>query len=270
MEATEGTIPGTETPAEVITPAEGTVPDIEATVVTPDDGDEGDPIDAAIEARARLLLKEREAEIEAQILARLTSQQEAARRATLDNQSRKTINESWTEAVKDARGKLQGVKYYTQTGQEATFTDDLVEELVVKPFQRHNAQVQQLATDQILELLGNEATTKVVPASVREKFAVEADGKPLDQWLRTVVEYAAPESAYVKAMKEAEDAKIKAAEARGYAKGQRAPAGTPRTAGAERVAAGQADLNTSTGIAQALRRGDITEDEARAAWRKLP
>lgn len=276
MEDTEGTATGSETTEEQTLTAtpEGTDPNAEATAESNTEEEDGeDPIEALVAERTRLALEAAEREIEERVTARYQAQTEAARRSQLEAAEREKLSSGFTDAMKTARQNLQSIKYFTEDGQEATFTDELIEQLVIAPFQKHNATVQQTiqSAERTAAMVAlGEAALNIIPETVREDFAKKADGKPLDVWLRTVIEHGAPESEYVKRIKDEEKARLLAAEARGFAKGQKAPSGTPRVTGTERaIAAGQVDLTTQSGIARALADGAINEEKYRELRAKL-
>lgn len=279
MEDTEGTGSSSETTEEqttlTATPVtEGTDPNTEATALNQTEEEDGeDPIEALVAERVRLATADKLKELETAAFEAAQARVEAARRSTLEDEQRKTLNDSFADAIKEARKGLQNIKYYTADGQEASFPDELIEQIVVAPFQKHNASVQQTVSSAermaAMVALGEAAMT-ALPEPVREDFAKKADGKPLDVWLKTLAETAAPETEYVKKLKEEEKSRLLAAEARGYAKGQKTPTGTPRVTGTERqVAAGQVDLNSQSGIARALADGVIDEAKYRELRYKL-
>lgn len=271
MEDSEGTGSGSETTQEEVNPgtpgdldSEGTDQNTEATALTntEDDGGE-DPIEALVAERVRLAVEAERAALEDAAFKAAQGRHEASRRTQLEDEERKRLNDSFTESVKAARQNLQTVKYFTADGQEASFTDELIEQLVVAPFQKHNSTVQQTVQqaerNAAMNALGA-AAMAAIPEEVREQFAKDADGKPLDAWLKKVIEFGAQDSEYVKKLKDEEKSRLLAAEARGFAKGQRAPGGTPRVSGTERAPdAGQVDLNSQSGIARALANRQITE-----------
>lgn len=229
--------------------------------VTADDNDttEEDPVELAIRAAVELersrLIDEARAAAEAD--RRADQQRQRAEEDT------KLLRDSWAEATKTARAAAQTLRVKTEDGDviSVTLDDDTIQSQIIAPFERHNAKASLAAQTEVFTTLAT-AAMESLPESQREEFAKRAAAQPLDKWLEVYREMAAPHTNAIKDRARAEDAKIKAAEARGYTKGQRAPAGTARQ-GSEtsRAGNGSVDLTTQFGLADALSKGLLSESE---------
>lgn len=268
MEATEGTVAATEvtpvTPVTPVTSEDTAASNTEATAAATDNElDEGyDPIEDAI--RARLDLERERIQAEATAAARTHIEAERVqseqRRAAEQHQSQ--LRNTLADTIKRTRDGLKGVTVYNEQGVKSTLSDEAIEELVVKPVQQYNATVEQAVQQRLYQDLATTAHG-TMSEQARADFATKATNKPLDEWLRTYAEVNAPASEYVKTLEREIDVKVKAAEARGFAKGQKAPAGSaPRNT--ERTASPSSqnlDLSSQLGLATALSTGAISEAE---------
>jgi len=234
----------------------GDTDDVTADNDTIDDDDE-DPIEAAIAARVQLELERQAATTETRVRAELAARQADEYRRQANATNARVFADSFGDAVKKARESIKAQTFHDEDGKVYRLTDEAIEDMVVKPFQAHNSVVQQAVQTQTLTAIA-EAAVGLLPADVREEFGKQADGKPLDEWLRTFAEMLAPATTHSKTMSKELEAKLKAAEARGFAKGQRTPPGTPRQVNERSTQSTTPDLNTLAGAAGALSKGQIT------------
>ena len=258
METTEDTL----IVPEVTALADDTGPiisDVTDVNIPEDDGE--DPIDAAIEAKAQLLLEQRLKGAEAQLTERLTQQYEARTRSTLEAREQTALRDSFADAIKEAHTQLKNLDIYDKDNNPVEIDDKTFEEFVAKPFQRHNSQVQQTVQQRLLNTIAD-AAVNILPAEVRDDFGKKAAQKPIDQWLRIFAETLAPHTESVKQAQKELDVKVKAAEARGFARGQRNPAGAPKQVSERASDNTQLDLTTHIGLARALHLGLLPGGEA--------
>lgn len=274
--SSEDQAPGTDPDTQDVQP--GTqVTDDDSTKVTadqePDGSDDSDdddnPIERAFTSRWELEVEKLRENITAEVRAELEARQADERRLTRSTAERQAIQNAFGSAIKMARDGLRGLEVFDADGNPAQLSDTAIEELVVKPFQAYNAQVQDAEQ---LRIYTNLAETAVgtLPAAIRDEFSDKAANKPLDQWLRTYAELLAPHTEFFKNHEREQKAKLDAAEARGFAKGQRSPSGTPKQVN-ERSSKGTPsyDLNTPTGLIAAQRAGKIDEAKFRELWAQL-
>lgn len=276
MDPTEGTeVQPTETPENELPLPEGEVPEgtadelNEATAETNPDDEEFDPVEAAVQARlAQEADKMAEAAFER---ARRESEQraEAERQRRLEAEETERLNNSFSTAIREAyEASKAKVRFTDDNGEDHTIDDETFEEVFVKPMQKFNSTAEKAYQTRIYGILAQSAMESL-PADVRDKFAEQAAGKPLPEWLTTYAEMLAPHTSFAKSITKDTETKIKAAEARAFVRGQKAPAGTPKADGARTVQTNQPDLTTAFGIADARAKGLVDEETARKAWSRL-
>lgn len=156
----------------------------------------------------------------------LMAEQEANRRAQLDTQQRESLNTSYADSVKAMRKQFESLTVYDEDGEPVKWDDQTFQKFVA-PWQEHNTKMQTAGVTKGYSDW-SEAVVKVLPASAREEFAKKAHQKPLAEYLKTFAELYAPQTDFAKTAKADTEVKLKAAEARGFTKGQKAPVGTPR------------------------------------------
>jgi hypothetical protein len=266
-ENTEETLPIPEAPTPEVTADDPT--DVTAENPITDDEEEIDPVEAAIQARL-----EQEADKMAEAAferARRESEKraEADRQRRLEAEEAEKLNNSFSTAIREAYDASKAkVRYTDEDGTERTIDDATFEEVFVKPMQKFNSTAEKAYQLRIYGTLAQSAMESL-PAEVREKFAEQAAGKPLAEWLKTYAELQAPHTSFAKTVSKDTETKVKAAEARAFVKGQKAPAGTPKADGARSVQTNQPDLTTAFGIADARAKGLVDDDTARKAWSRL-
>ena len=268
-EDTEDNTEDTEDPA-ITAPSPEVTAEIPPEVTGEDTEDSTDPFEVAYEARREL---ERDAErirLAEEVRASIIRENNERALAAAQQQDALRLRESFADVLKDARTALSRINVKSpETDEELTIgiTDAAFEEAVAKPLQRFNATAESTYTQRIYNELA-EAASSVLPVEAHEDFNKKASGKALPEWIQTLVETQAPHTDYAKALQREVEVKVKAAEARGYARGQKAPVGVPK-AGESRAPRGNTDMNSWSGAAGALARGDITEAEFRDAVKKI-
>lgn len=208
-------------------------------------------------------------ELRTEVRAELEQQYAAEQRTRLDAEQRESLRQSFEDATKATKSLLDGLEIYDKDGDRVQFDEKAIQTFIA-PWQKHNLGVQQSATHKSYVDLA-EAIVNVLPAGAREDFSKNAANKPLDQYLKVAFESYAPNSSFVKNLEEEKKVAVKAAEARGFAKGQKAPPGTPPNV-SERKSAPPSeapDLTSLFGAASALRKGQITEAQYVEVHRKL-
>ena len=225
-----------------------------------------------------------EAAIEAALAARIdaireTERQEARRELEdIRQQERHRESErvaaeelinSFGSTVREVRDNLKRVKLTNDDGQEITLTDGDIEALVVNPLQRYNQTGERVATTKTLLQLA-EAALNTLPEQSREGFIKRAANRPLNDWLTEYAESKAEQTSWAKQSKANQEAAIKAAEARGFKRGQ--ATGTnppPQGEGTPKQSGGAVDRNSISGAAKALSQGLISEQDYRDIYKKL-
>ena len=269
MDTTEGTDALTEATDEALDSAstEGTAEgQNEATADATDE--EEDPVEVAV--LARMAQEADKMAAAAMERAREETNQRAveAEQRRVEAEAAERLNNSFADAIRESYEAVKAkVRYTDDDGQERTLDDSLFEEVVVKPMQKFNSNAERAHQTRVYGLLAQSAMDSL-PADLREKFAKDAAGKPLPEWLKTYAEMLAPHTSFAKSVEKDTDTKVKAAEARAFVKGQKSPAGTPK-AGEGRANTNQPDLTTAFGIADAKAKGLIDDDVALKAWHKL-
>ena len=267
-EGTDGTLP---TPEATLTP-DATAEDLsEATADNDPDPDEDDedPVEAAVQARlAQEADKMAEAAMERARREHDERELTAAQRRAADAEAERLAN-SFANAIRESYAAAkQNVRYTDGDGNELTMDDRTFEEVVVKPMQKFNSTAEQAYQMRIYGILAQSALDSL-PADQRDAFAKQAAGKPLPEWLKTYAEMLAPHTSFAKSIEKDTETKVKAAEARAFVKGQKAPGGTPKVTGGRTNQTNQPDLSTAFGIGDALGKGLIDNDTASKAWGKL-
>ena len=264
-EDTEDTTEGTEETTVVTPETTAAVPP----EVTEEDNDDSDPFEIAYEARRELERETERARLAVEMRAQLQQEAQDRAYAAAAQQDALKLRETFADVLKDARTGLSKITVRTDDDEELSvgITDQAFEDAVAKPMQRFNAIAEQTFTTRVYNELAI-AASSVLPVEAHEGFNKAASGQALPQWIQTLVETQAPHTEYAKSLQREIDVKVKAAEARGYARGQKAPAGVPKGS-PERVRTGTSDLTSWSGAASALSRGDITDAEFRDLVKKF-
>lgn len=226
------------------------------------DDDDEDPVEAAAAARAQQLINEALRKREEEEAVRRAEEAAAVQLAQLEEEKKKKLNESFTNTVKKTRDALAKLPLRDEDGNPLKLTDDMIQE-IVEPWREQNGFVQQqidgTAQSKVYSDLA-QAVISLIPADKQQEFAKKAGGKPLTEYLKTFAELHAPNSDFAKKLTEDTDVKTKAAFARGFTKGQKAPVGTPSTPQQGRASSSsKPDLTSVAGAARALHRGEIDE-----------
>ena len=236
---------------------------------TEDEDSDEDPITSFQQSfRENEAAKIRE-ELRAEVRAQIESEYAATERTRLDAEQRASINKSFEDSIKQTKELLDNLEIYDKDGDPVKFDEKAFQQFI-NPWQKHNLGVQQAATHKSYVDLA-EAIVKILPSSARDEFAKNATNKPLDEYLKLAFESYAPHSGHTKTVDEDVKLKIKVAEARGFAKGQKAPPGSPHNISERKVTPDEQapDLTTLFGAASALRKGQIDESKYREIHNKL-
>lgn len=241
-------------------------------VENPNDDEEEDPLkdyEAAILARERERIRKEEQDRLAK--ERADEQAELQRQAAVAAAKEK-LNDSLKNHTKRVREAVEKLPIRDELGDPLKLTDAQLQEFI-QPLIDLNGEVQQTmgttAEQVVYQRLAN-AALEVIPAEKHEEFAKKAGDKPLKDYLQTIVELNAPNTEYAKTLQADFDVKLKAAYARGFARGQKAPPGTPTTPEQRDVNRGETvDTTSLAGAARALSRNLITEAEFLEIRKKL-
>ena len=230
---------------------------------------ENDPVKAAIDAAIAARLEELESTARDKARQEASEEREFERRVAAEQARAEELINSFGTTVRTVRENLKGVKLTDSDGNTLALSDEDIEKLVVSPLQRYNQTGQQAATTQTFRQLA-EAAMNSLPESAREAFARRATNKPLDEWLTEYAELKAEQTGWAKKSKADMDAAIKAAEARGFKRGQTAPANPPvQGQDSQRAVNQNVDRNSISGAAKALSQGLITDSEYVEIYNKL-
>jgi len=258
----------TTDPADDAAPNDTAPEDADATADDGEDDPDYDPIEAAIQERVKLELERKQEELEQN--ARRAADQRIAEESRRTSQAAEAnqLRDSFVESLRESYTAIKAKKFYDQDGAEVQFSDADFQEHVAKPMQKHNSVVREIVQGTVLAQLADTALATLADSDARSKFTEEASGKPLNEWLDKYAETRAAGSQFVKKLQQEIEAKVKAAEARGFAKGQKRPVTTPKQ-GTERVTPANNDTSTITGLVAAHRAGQVSDDEFAAQWKKL-
>lgn len=240
------------------------VTDVDPENVTADDEDDEDPLEAYYKARREQEKAETEAELEARIAAQFEAKRLARERQQAAESEQQALRDTFTDTMRTVYSNLKNRKFYDADHREIVLSDSDIEQMVLGPFQAYNASARDTLVTGFAGRLQN-AALSLVPNDVRDKFLEESSTLEIDDYLKLLAEYTAPTTKAVAKLKEQEEIIKKAEYARGYAKGSKAPPGSPPSDG-ERPSVTPAkkfDLNTESGRAGALAAGQITPEKYR-------
>ena len=229
-----------------------------------------DPVEVAFKARleseSERIRQEAEEKARTEFEARLETDR---RRQTAEQEAEQLLN-SFGSTVREMRDNLKRVTFWDADREEARqLSDAEIEELVVKPAVRYNLRGQQAEALRLRKELADAALSSLEEPD-RKTFIERGTGKDFKDWLSELTEVRAPKTKWAQQFKKDQEAAIKAAEARGYARGQKAPAGTPPTGdGVSTKGRSNIDLSSRGGIARAVKEGLISQDDGLKAWNKL-
>lgn len=244
-----------------VTVKAGTVQDGDDANSDEEDDDDEDPTEALIVARANQAVRDALAKKAEEDRAAQEAANAVAYKAHQEEETKKKLNESFVKSSKKTLEALQKLSLRDEDGQPIKLTDDMVQTFI-EPWNEHNGFVTQTKDgDAEARVYTNlaQAALSVVPTDKHEEFSKRANGKPLSEYLKAIVELDAPNSEFVKKLVEDSDVKVKAAYARGFSKGQKAPPGTPANPTQTAVARGKTDITTVSGAALALSKGEIDD-----------
>lgn len=253
----------TDTPTEVQDPkSQDTEDDKDVTA----EGD--DPTEVAIKA-ALEAEKERLTQDVTQQLRNDFERQAAEERQSreADEQAEALLN-SFGSTVREVRQNLKNVKFFDEEGNERVLSDDALEELVIKPLAKYNQTGERAASLKVLTALAG-AAKNTLPESVREEFTKRATNKPIDRWLEEYADMKAAETPWGKKAIKEQEAAIKAAEARGFKKGQSSPPTSPGVTGEKAPPKGTVDYSSASSLAKAYNEGQIDHETFLKHWKKL-
>lgn len=230
--------------------------------------DEVDPSEAAIEAAvaARLVALQEQARAEAK--REVEERVEAERRAAEEASQFAELQNTFGSTIRELRANLGGIKVATDTGDERALTDDEFERFIAQPLQRYNQKGEQAASVKVLSALA-QAALSTLPETMRPEFDKRARNKPLDQWLSEFAEIKAEQTSWAKKQKADMEAAVRAAEARGFKRGQGSQAAPPTQNKDSSKPNATVDRSTLSGAAKALAQGLITDAEYREIHNKI-
>ena len=194
---------------------------------TQDDLDDSDPFEEFKKVFEETQAAKIRQEEGAKARLEFEQQQELARQYQAAQAAKYQLQNSFSTAARTTVDKLSAMEAYDADGNRIRFDDKMVQE-IIEPWQKHNATVQQAATTGVYSSLGEAAMAALPTDEARAKFAKDANGKPLVEYMRIFSELMAPHTEAHKSTVADLDVKVKAAELKGYTKGQKAKPGTPQ------------------------------------------
>jgi hypothetical protein len=261
-EDTEGALPGSEDPSNDEVTDQG-----QETLQT----EEEDPIEAAIKARFDAEAERLRSQAIEEARREYSQRLEEDRRAAQEEAQVQQLAQSFGLTVRQVRDNLKNLDLgWDDQGNKRNLSDEEIQRLVVEPIARYNLVGEQATLARFRQHFAETALDSL-PEDVREDFAKKATGKDLKEWFDHYVEARAANSNWAKQRAKEEEARIKAAEARGYQRGQSRPAPPPSTEGQVARSPGgeEMDLTTVTGVARARAQGLISEAEFLKRWDAL-
>ena len=226
-----------------------------------DEDDDVDPIEVYKQTFEKTMLDKLRAEALEKARTEYAAEQAARQQQEQAELVKKQLEDSFENSIKESREAALKLQLRDEDGNPIKLSDEEFQSLV-QPWQKHNTKVNQLAEGKIYADVAA-AINALVPASQREEFVKRAHNKPLNEYFSIFAELRAEETQIVKTLKADHEVEKKAAEASGYAKGQRQTGkGTPKQ-GNERTISSQEkpDLTSLKGAAQALMKGQISEKD---------
>ena len=247
--------------------------DLKSSEVTEDEEDvtaEGkeDPTSAAIKAALEAERETISQEVSEKLRIDFARQADEERQSREAEEQAEALFNSFGSTVREVRANLKNVKFFDSDGQERTLSDEALEELVVKPLVRYNQTGERAASLKVLSALAN-AARETLPETVRDDFNKRASGKPIDKWLDEYAELKAGETQWAKKTLKEQDAAIKAAEARGFKKGQSTTPSSPGVEGEKPLPKGTVDYTSATSLARAYNEGRIDHETFLKHWKKI-
>lgn len=261
-----------ELTTEVTTPVEDTeeeVPNVTAEATESEEVEEDDPFEAWKAEFEKNRAAELRKELEEKARQEFLLNQQSAAKAQQEAAARERMKTSFGTAAQLTAGMLKKLEVYDQEGQKLEFDDSAIQTFI-QPWQQHNSVVQQAEESRIYEQLAETIYTNL-PKDAQDSFAERAHGKPLAQYVKEFGESYAKNSDAYKALQAEMEEKVKAAEARGIAKGQKTPKGTAGTVEQHSTnrSTEPVDKTTLVGIARARNAGHIDDNEFRELYAKI-
>lgn len=231
---------------------------------------DGDDDEDPIEAYKKTFEETKAAKLREELLEQIRKEEEErqnqAREIAQANERRERAKSSFADTAKTVAEKVKSLKVYDEDGNPVIIN----EQEFIEPWNTYNITVHSDKEAEVYSSLA-QAVVDNLPTDARDEFAKRADRKPLNEYLKIANELYAPKSEYVKRLEDDYKEKIAAAEARGFAKGQKSRSGTV-IQGAERStppSSDSVDLTTISGAASALAKGLINDEKYREVYRKL-
>lgn len=195
--------------------------------------DEVDPLEALKVEYEKVRAAEIRKELEEQVRKEIEERNEGERKAAQDAQARELLRTSFADSTKKTKALLEALNAHDEEGEPITLTDDVIQKFI-DPWQAYNAEVQTAKLQEAYSTVA-EAVLKNLPKDKHDEFSTRAHQKPIDVYLKEYAELMAPQTEYARTVSTDVDLKIKSAEARGYARGQKAKVATPTSSGSERT-----------------------------------
>lgn len=235
----------------------------------PDKGDEGDKGAEGANAVPKHILEAIEAGVEKWKAENLDnevqSRLDAKRQEDVETATEGQVTKQFTDTLKAVGDGLKAISFETEDadGKPVRFqlTDDQIQKVVHEPLRQMRGNVRNIEEAVIYDELANEASKLLGSEEKVTAFAKEAAGKPISEWLKAVVEHAAPTSAWAKKQAIDHEAAKTAEYARGWEEREGAPPGQPSMKDSKNPAAGK--------ITEARWSG-MSREERADAWRDRP
>lgn len=230
------------------------------TDVTDDDDPVKEAVEAGISAELPKIREQVRLEIEGEYQKNLQTRRQEEELAQLAN--------SFGSTVREVYQNLNKLELYDEDGKRFTFDDNTFQSTIAEPFQKFNQKGFEAAWLQARSAIG-EAALKLVPKEEHETFIKAAGGKAPDEWLDTLVNHLAPKSKWAQQVTKDHEAEVKAAEARGIAKGQKMKGAPPSSAEAGGKGSVAINYDSIVSITRARKEGLIDHDEWYKHFKRL-
>ena len=224
------------------------------------DEDDENPLEvykkAILEVESERLRREAREEVQTQRNAELQQAQLAQKQEQLKNHFGDTVKLTRRVAEENLKPLL-----HDEDGNPVPFSDELFQK-IVKPWSDYNSQVSEAEALLVYTELA-QAAIETLPEVARAEFNTKAANKPLKDYIKIHAELAAPDTEYVKQLKQSHDLAIKAARADAAARALRNNSkGTPPASPTSEIRKPTETIPTDTLVnaAKALVSGQITPE----------
>ena len=227
---------------------------------TNEEDDGPDPIELFKETFKKVELEKLQREAVEQAKREMAAEQAAQQQEQAAKLIQEKLSESFEKSIKDARQAVLGLKFYDEDGNNVRVSDEDFQK-IVKPWNDHNSQVTTLTTQKIYSDVAT-AVNSLLTQAEQQEFFRRANDKPLSDYFSIFADLMAEKTPTYKKLKEDQEVAVSAAEAKGFARGQKGPKGTPKQEN-ERNVEGKGKIydGSLASAARAVAAGQMSSEE---------